>query len=134
MISETLENALESAVLKALDFAEKTGEFVIDAAPGLIQEFIAWKTMHHIASIIMCIVIFLVIKYAPCLFFKKQEKAGYEEASYFGYVGHEIPVIIFYIILGCWSLFAVIEIACSIMNLIKIIYAPNIYLMEYFLG
>ena len=50
-----LEKQLAKVIEKAIQVAEETGQFVIDQAPDLLQEFYKW----HIAKSILMITIFI---------------------------------------------------------------------------
>ena len=61
-----LENTLNEILKKALEVAEKTGEFAIEQAPLLLQEFYMW---HITESIILCLV-GLIMVIEPYIYYR----------------------------------------------------------------
>lgn len=135
-MNEELEKQLAKVVEKSLSLAEKTGEFVIEQAPDLLREFYTWNlTKNIIISILMLFAMYIVF----VIFRSLGKKEPFKE------YGSEVPRIIgryysmdsrmlggFFSFAGILICFVVFII--SIMNIIKILVAPKIYLIEYFLN
>ena len=113
-----LEKQLSTILEKALDVAEKSGDFVIEQAPLLLQEFYQW----HIASHIMGACLFIVPLIIFICFYKKAE---WDYTDTFP----EIMCIIF----GVISAVTIITSMVSMYNLVFIYVAPKLYLIEYFI-
>jgi hypothetical protein len=66
------DQVLSEVVKKALGVAEKTGDFVIEQAPLLIQEFYAWHTWSHILGILFGVLLIILGRVVPIiwLFFR----------------------------------------------------------------
>ena len=132
---DNLENQLAKVVEKSLQLAEKTGDFVIEQAPSLLQEFYMW----HIVSSIFWIILGLLIAWGgtflPLLWAEKVEKDyALEDYEYF-YKGKvidkdECPPFLTNIIFCSITSLIVLS---NLYDLIKIIVAPKIYLIEYFI-
>ena len=103
-MNNKLEEQLSKVVEKSIGLAEKTGEFVIEQAPQLLQEFYNW----HIAESIIYLLLGLFILVLPILFTVKNWKSLYDN-------DWDFPCIItcfFTTSIGIWM---------SIYNLIKLI-------------
>ena len=55
-----MEELLKPYIEKALQLAEKTGEFVIEQAPELLQQFYAWHTVKNIAGITGSVLLIII--------------------------------------------------------------------------
>ena len=55
-----LENTLNTILLKAIEVAEQTGEFIIDEGSVLLKQFYLWHTSMHIMGMVLAIIIFIV--------------------------------------------------------------------------
>ena len=116
-----LEEQLSIILEKSLNIAEKSGEFIIDQAPLLLQEFYKW----HTVSYIMGSLIFLLTLIPFIVFCKKAEFGNYKVNNEF----YEILAIMF----GLASIFTVTFSLINIYKLIFISVAPKLYLIEYFI-
>ena len=114
-----LEEQLSLVLKKALNVAEKSGEFVIEQAPLLLQEFYRW----HIASHIMGSLFFLLTLIPFIYFYKKTDWEEYD-ISFEGFMA---------IVFGCITVITLIVSIINIYQLVFIIVAPKLYLIEYFL-
>ena len=59
-MTEQLQQALVDAVNKAVLATEKGGEFVVNQAPEIIQQFLAWKLVEHSFWATISLLIFLI--------------------------------------------------------------------------
>ena len=57
-----LEQQLGTILEKALNVAEKTGDFVLEQAPQLLQEFYMWHTSKFILGIILGIILLILAR------------------------------------------------------------------------
>jgi len=66
--------ALEKAILKGIELAEKTGTFIIEQAPEVIQQFYRWHTISNWFGIGICVSIILILCLVVRLIGKKKNK------------------------------------------------------------
>ena len=113
---------LAEILKKSLEAAEKTGSFIIEQAPDIIQQLILWKTVQYSASVVIGVFLLYMLwkKYSS----DKKKTDYYDSEDYF----LENPMrIIMYFVLGAIG-FSLITGAYS---LIQIVFAPKIFLIEY---
>ena len=126
-MSET-DKQLAEILKKGLETAEQTGNFIVEQAPDLIRQLLIWKTVEY--AVIISIGIALLI-----FFFKWTKKVGREmkekDYDFEDYFMDSFANIM--IALGYLSAFIVgiIMIGDNLQNLIQIVFAPKIYLIEY---
>jgi len=126
-----LEKKLQPIIEKAIEAAEKTGDFVIEQAPLVLQEFYAWHLAEHIFYLIIGLflssLIFIAKPFIPyeedkrwtMNFLGKQVEQDYAIPAYvFGGGAFVVGVIMFFI---------------NLLIVTKIIIAPRLYLIEYFM-
>lgn len=127
-----LEEQLKPIVEKALQVAEKTGEFALEQAPLLLQEFYNW----HITSNVLWLIFALILVGIPFSFklaCPKEKKEGFFTARFLGKLTTDSTASIFYTLsIVIWSS-ALFIIFFSVKSLVKITVAPKLYLIEYFL-
>lgn len=122
---------LSEIVKKSIVLAEKTGNFVIEQAPLLLKEFYYWHITSNIFWIIFSILIFLIGRYLPYQFGVKEE-TKYKNEKFFGrYFFESAP---FWILFSITSTISLILFTLKVYNLIFILVAPKLYLIEYFLN
>lgn len=125
------EELLSEIVKKSIVLAEKTGNFVIEQAPLLLKEFYYWHIASNIFWIIFSILIFLIGRYLPYQFGVK-EGTKYKDEKFFGrYFFDSAPSWIFFSMTSTISLIIFI---LEVYDLIFILVAPKLYLIEYFLN
>jgi hypothetical protein len=115
---EETDKVISEAIKKGIEIAEKTGEFVIDQAPELIQEFYRWKLASNSFVLALSLLMLLFSIYV----INKFKYLSDEDLSVLWFVFAMISAIV--------SFFAVIA---KIYNILFIIFAPKLYLIEYFL-
>ena len=126
-----LEEKLQPIIEKAIVAAEKTGEFVIEQAPLVLQEFYRWHLAEHIfllvIGILLCSLMFIAKPFLP------YEEEKRRSINYLGKkveVDFGIPAYVF----GLTSfLIGIIMFFVNLLPIIKILVAPKLYLIEYFL-
>jgi hypothetical protein len=112
-----LEKQLSTILEKALNVAEKSGDFVIEQAPLLLQEFYQWHTASHIMGACLFIVPLILF-----IYFYKTAEWDYNDSF------KEVMSILF----GVVSLVTIIVSIVNIYFLVFISVAPKLYLIEYF--
>ena len=114
---------LAEILKKGLEAAEKTGNFVVEQAPDLIQQLIVWKTCEYIFWILISIAfLFSVYKWHKSAMKRYGDLDGFiDEPEFFIYCIYAIAVIVIFGI----ALFT------SFFNLLQILLAPKIWLIEY---
>ena len=114
---------LAEILKKGLEAAEKTGNFVVEQAPDLIQQLIVWKTCEYIFWILISIAfLFSVYKWHKSAMKRYDDFDGFcDKIEFFIYCIYAIVVILIFGI----ALFN------SFFNLIQILLAPKIWLIEY---
>lgn len=127
------DEVLYKVVEKALNVAEKTGEFVIEQAPLLLQEFYNW----HIAKNSLGIIFGLILMYIGFNIRKiwgKKVDSNYSpdwnEVVIKGYASEEVSTWTT-IIIG--NIFGFVLLCKSLYNLIFLLTAPKLFLIEYFI-
>lgn len=108
------DEVLSKAVEKGIEFAEKTGNFVIEQAPDLLKEFYAWQLYSNISIVVLM----LIISYSIYIISKKVVKSIDDEFMY---------------ILNLFQIIPVIFLSFSVYKIIFISVAPKLYLIEYFI-
>ncbi len=115
---------------KGLEVAEKSGNFVIEQAPDLVKQLITYKTIEtSICVLIEITLMYLIFRYFKYLYKKNNEESYFMFDNEFHITGMIITSFI-----GIFLFFVFIN---DISNLIQLIFAPKIYLLEYiakFLG
>lgn len=128
-----LKDALAEVVRKAISLAEKTGEFVMEQAPELIQEFLTWKLYENIFIAAICIAVIIMARYLPTLWLSKDKpNIGYLTVRFFNLYGEEGALVSLMVFISA-TVLATPFLIVSILDIIKIVVAPKIYLIEYFL-
>ena len=114
---------LAEILKKGLEAAEKTGNFVVEQAPDLIQQLIVWKTCEYIFLILISIAfLFSIYKWY------KSAMKRYDDLDNFI---DEPEVLVFSIYSIVVILIFVIALFQSFFNLLQILLAPKIWLIEY---
>lgn len=131
------DEVLTEVVKKALLVAEKTGNFVLEQAPLLLQEFYRWRIFNHIFYIILGLVIFCIGRYAPSFWLKKESDSEYN-LKFFGKYNSNTSY--WDEKFSCsWALFCITSIisfffiVSNLYNLTFLLVSPKLYLIEYFI-
>ena len=130
------DQVLSKIVEKALIVAEKTGNFVIEQTPLLLQEFYNWHITESILGILLGICILLLGRYIPYLWLNK-ERTNCENAQFFkrfnsntsSYDKLNFSWILFILLL----IISISIIISNLYNLLYLLIAPKLYLIEYFI-
>ena len=119
---------LAEILKKGLETAEKTGNFIVEQAPDLIRQLLIWKTVEYSVYVILGISL-IIYFYRWTKKVSKEMKENEEDfEDYFMYSFANILITI-----GQLSLLitGIILIAENLQDLIQIVFAPKIYLIEY---
>lgn len=139
------DEVLAEVVKKALLVAEKTGEFVIEQTPLLLQEFYQWHICKAIFMALSCFGIFFLIQRLSNLLSFSDEKMIPEENRksylkkrdgrfyYSPYRDGNSEAYVFSIVIKIVSYFTFIGVAVFLYDLVFILVAPKLYLIEYFI-
>ena len=114
---------LAEILKKGLEAAEKTGNFVVEQAPDLIQQLIVWKTCEYIFLIIISIAfMFSLYRWHKSALNRYDNYDNFrDKIESFIYGVYAIAVILIFGI----ALFQ------SFFNLFQILLAPKMWLIEY---
>lgn len=123
---------LAKSMEKAINLAEKTGEFVIDQAPDILKEFYLWNIFSNIFWIVILILFIIIFRYLPYLWLSK-EKSDYNDTKYFNRWGYIDDVLPGFIAFGVVTLLSTLFIIINLYNLLFILIAPKLYLIDYFI-
>mgnify|MGYP006174849981 CR=1 FL=1 len=122
---------LKEIVLKGVELAEKTGSFAIEQAPDLLQQFYRWHLVSNIIYFVCGIVILLLGRFAPNVWLEKKETGRYIH-TFFNKHGDDgvITAYIVFTVCTIWSCYLLFN---SIYDIIYLLVAPKIYLINYFI-
>ena len=124
------DEVLSKVVEKALNVAEKTGEFVIEQAPLLLQEFYQWHICSSIFFIILGIAFIIIGIRLPYFWLDKEERNwDFKYLNRYGYEG----AISAWFCFGTGTIVGIIMLIVNIYDLVFILVAPKLYLIEYFI-
>ena len=113
------DKVLASVIQKALEAAETTGQFVIDQAPDLIQQFLSY---HLYATVFLLVISFIITLLCARGIFSKKHTEYLDD--------NDMEILkVLYVIGG---LIFCILFLIQVMDLLKILIAPKIYIIEYF--
>ena len=125
-----LETQLAELVKKGIEVAEKTGEFAIEQAPLLLKEFYRWHIIENIFFIALAIGIYLGGRYLPYLWLNKFDE--YDDIKFFKKSGDEGGMFAYIMFVSC-AITALVITSCAIYDLVYILTAPKLYLIDYFI-
>jgi len=118
-----MEEKINKLILKALEVAEQTGNFIIDQAPDILQEFYRWHTYKFIFWIILLTLVGSFLT-KPVI---KSWKALIEDDD-------DLPNILIAVFGTLTVVTCLGFIVSNLYNLIFILTAPKLYIIEYFLN
>lgn len=123
------DKVLAKAIEKGIALAEKTGEFVIEQAPDLLQQFFAWRIAAAIFWILFAIGLMVMARRLPYLWLSK-EQTHYDN-RFFGRYGDEGGFLAWAMFIIC-SIISLIVFLCNVYEILFISLAPKLYLIDYF--
>ena len=119
---------LAEILKKGLETAEKTGNFIVEQAPDLIRQLLIWKTVEYSVCVILGISLIIYFYRWTKKVSKEMKENEYDFEDYFmdSFANNLIAI-------GQLSLLIIgmILIAENLQDLIQIVFAPKIYLIEY---
>lgn len=118
-----MEEKINKLILKALEVAEQTGSFIIDQAPDILQEFYRW----HTYKFIFWIILVTLVGYFLTKPVVKSWKALTEDDE-------DVPDILTAVFGTLTIISCLVFIVSNLYNLIFILTAPKLYIIEYFLN
>ena len=127
------DEVLSEVVKKAILVAEKTGNFVIEQSPIILQEFYNWHICSSIFWIILSLISIVFAFNFNTIFGKKVDKdyiKSYGEIIIRGYVANDFFT---FIGMAISLVFGFVFLFSNIYELIFILVAPKLYLIEYFI-
>lgn len=131
-----MDETLKKLVEKAIQIAEKTGEFVIEQAPLLLQEFYRWHIVKNIFIMITMVVVAITIwNVFKSIGAKEKPKSLYSDYIKIAqkYYEETLGAILCVFLLGGGIGGCITAFCISAYNLVFILSAPKLYLIEYFL-
>jgi len=130
-----LETQLAELVKKGIEVAETTGNFVIDQAPLLLQEFYRWHIMKCSLGIFLALMLLLLSITILKLSGKKEsfKEFGFQASKFLGRYYSMDAKFISGIFSGTSFIAFVILLSINIYKLTFIIVAPKLYLIDYFI-
>ena len=131
------DEVLSEVVKKALIVAEKTGDFVIEQTPLLLQEFYNWHIASSILGITLGLFIFLIGRYSPYLWITNKEDQGKNSSKFFkrytSNSDYDDSIAPAYVIFVITTIGSIVILSINLYNLIYILIAPKLYLIDYFI-
>ena len=106
---------------EGLNILKGTKAFVIDQAPDFIQQVLAWQLASNAFTLVVVVVILLAAIYANKKWWDYTGKEGIEDARMF-------------MLLNLFLLIPLGVAHCCALDLLKIHFAPKVFLLEYFAG
>lgn len=136
-MNEELEKQLAKIIEKSIEGVEKTGEFVMDQAPELIQQFFMWHMASYIFFTLLGVIILVLGLWLTRLFSTPKNERS-EARTYIKILGayydyHADKEVAGYLGTICSFVAAIIVILVNLYKVIYILIAPKLYLLEYFI-
>lgn len=121
------DEALGKLIEKGIEVAEKSGQFVMDQAPDLLQQFYMWHIAQNVFGLLLGIIL-LFASYKVIKMFGENESDWDTDLEIFGkHIGFGVTLTSAFI-----ALFGIIFFFASLYQLIFILIAPKLFLIEYF--
>ena len=113
---------------KGLETAEKTGNFIVEQAPDLIRQLLIWKTVEYSVYVILGISLIIYFYRWTKKVSKEMKENEYDFEDYFMDSFANILITIGQLSLLITGIILIVE---NLRDLIQIVFAPKIYLIEY---
>lgn len=120
-MNEELQKTLSEILEKSVQLAENTGEWALDMAPKLIEQYLAWEFYSALFFVVNAILIVVL----GILFLKFTKKQDWWSKQYYG----EERVCSYVISFLLWGIGLVVMFA-NIYKMVFITVAPEIYLIK----
>ena len=119
---------LAEILKKGLETAEKTGNFIVEQAPDLIRQLLIWKTVEYSVYVILGISLIIYFYRWTKKVSKEMKENEYDFEDYFMDSFANILITIGQLSLLITGIILITE---NLQDLIQIVFAPKIYLIEY---
>ena len=139
--SKSLEDLLLPLVEKAINAMETGADFVIDQTPIIVQQFMTFKLLEY--SLIILISIIFMFSYKLVLNILTHKVLPKDDNHTYGlffsrYINSDASYdnpyeICFYVLTIIFSITGIILFFTHIFSLLKLIVAPKLFLLEYFI-
>lgn len=128
-MNDNLKDTLASVLEKAMDVAERTGNWALEMAPELIQQYLMWELYSSLFFVILGSIIFLIgLTFALKVAKGKGERPDLFESEYDDGVNSKG---IFYVLVSlCGTIVGGIMVPVNLYNVIFVLVAPEIYLIQ----
>lgn len=113
------ENAAEKALAELLDKSMQAGDFLVEQAPMVVQELLAYKTAEHA---IYSVVFFLVCAIST--------SGAFNRLNSYRKVG-DPDDLGWFMVLSFLSASSLLLFVSDLLSLVKVMIAPKVYLLEY---
>ena len=121
-MNEKLQTALADAINKAITGVQQGGEFVLDQAPEVVQQFLRWKFYENMGDGFLWLVAAIVLLGLLVKWHRHSRNFDIDvEGPYFFVHG----------ILGLPALFAAVAAYQNFLYCLQIYVAPKVYLIEW---
>lgn len=122
-MNEETEKLLNEALAGAINAVKTTGNFVVEQAPDLIRQLLLYNTVMLSAWVLLGIVVLIATGLIVRKAWKFEKTLSYPDQG----AGIAVGVVTFLVggVVGCSLVFG------HISELIKIVLAPKIWLLEY---
>ena len=119
---------LAEILKKGLETAEKTGNFIVEQAPDLIRQLLIWKTVEYSVYVILGISLIIYFYRWTKKVSKEMKENEDDFEDYF-----MCSLVNIFIAIGqlTFLIIGMMLIAENLQDLIQIVFAPKIYLIEY---
>ena len=128
-----MEEQIKQLVEKSIALIDKTGQFIESELPLVVQEFLTYKSIEHLAGSFLFLVPLIVLYIWYRLMPDEGEKDSWNIKIFSKFVDE--PHALVYIIVS--FLFSLTFLFFSVLNFLKflkITIAPRVYLIDYFLN
>ena len=131
-MNEKLQEALANSLEKSLTALEKGGQWALDTAPELVQQFLMWELWSSVFLLVFFGIIPLIIGLKIGFSMLEEFKLPKEKNSYiYDYCGElNAKGAISSIAIGICTISALFGIGVNGYNIIHILVAPDIYLIK----
>ena len=125
---------LSNIIGKGIASAEQTGEFIIEQAPLLMQEFYKLSIFQHFFWLIFSILFFFFTWYIVILMAGKKESTLYDNIKIGKFYYNDDIIVVLWLIRIIGSAISIFTFVINIYYLFSLLIAPKIYIIEYYLN
>lgn len=119
-----MSNELDELMVQIINQVKNTGDFVVEQMPDVVQQLLTYQYYSTV-----CFLIFgIVLLFISCFSFYKMSILNRQSLR----DPDIIPYVIAFLMIGIISaLIGIVNVCCNIDPLLKLTFAPKIYLIEY---